>query len=456
MVTAGAGTVARERPRGSRLGLRPAPVLAGGALAYAVLIVAGGLLLLLPSASTADTRAADAFFTAVSAVTLTGLTPLPTGTHWTLLGEGVIAACMAIGGLLWLMGAGLALWALGRRLGVRDAGMRRLFRGRPSLGEALAAARPILAVALGAQALGAIALFAAMAGAGVSAGQALWWGPFHAVSAFANAGFALPPDGYGAFADDPAVLAITGVLAFLGGLGPLPVALWLARRSFRRLPFDARVIVLAMLGVLAAGAVALLAAEWSNAATLGGEAAWRRPFLALFESSMRTTGLTALETASLREESKVLATGLMALGGAAGSVAGGLKVGAAAVLAAGVLATLRGRRRISLLGRELPAGAFRMALAMALLFGAATAALGAGLIAASAGSALDALFECVSALSLAGWSAGLTETAGAAERALLLAAMLAGRFGPLALVLFMARERRLPSRRHREDGIRLG
>ena len=211
-------------------------MLAGGALAYAVLIVAGGLLLLLPSASTADTRAADAFFTAVSAVTLTGLTPLPTGAHWTLLGEGVIAACMASGALLWLMGAGLALWALGRRLGVRDAGMRRLFRGRPSAREALAAARPIVAVALGAQALGALALFAAMTGAGASAGQALWWGPFHAVSAFANAGFALPPDGYAAFADDPAVLAITGALAFLGGLGPLPVALWLARRSFRRSP----------------------------------------------------------------------------------------------------------------------------------------------------------------------------------------------------------------------------
>ena len=123
MVTAGAGTVARERARGSRLTLRLMPMLAGGALAYTVLIVAGGLLLLLPSASTADTRAADAFFTAVSAVTLTGLTPLPTGPHWTLLGEGVIAACMAGGGLLWLTGAGLALWALGRRLGVRDAGM---------------------------------------------------------------------------------------------------------------------------------------------------------------------------------------------------------------------------------------------------------------------------------------------------------------------------------------------
>ncbi len=456
MVTVGAGTVARERARGKRGAVRIVPALAGGALAYAVLIAAGGLLLLLPSASTADARPADAFFTAVSAVTLTGLTPVQTGAHWTLLGEGVIAACMAIGGLLWLTGAGLALWLLGRRLGVRDAGMRRLFRGRPSAREALAAARPMLAVALGAQALGAIALVPAMLGAGQPLARALWWGPFHAVSAFANAGFALPPDGYGAFADDPAVLAITGVLAFLGGLGPLPVALWLARRSFRRLPFDARVAALALLGALLAGAAALLAAEWSNAATLGGEAAWRRPILALFESSMRTTGLTTLETSSLREESKVLATGLMAIGGAAGSVAGGLKVGAALVLAAGVAATLRGRRRISLLGRELPAGAFRMAFALALAFGAAAAALGAGLIAAAGGSALDALFEVVSALSLAGWSAGVTETAGAAERALLLAAMIAGRFGPLALVLFMARERRQPPRRHLEDSIRFG
>ena len=455
MVTARAATAAAG-PRASRIALRLAPALAGWALAYAVAIVAGGLLLLLPAASTGGASAGDAFFTAVSAVTLTGLTPVPTGEHWTLLGEGAIAACMVAGGLLWLLGAGLALWLLGRRLGVRDAGLRRAFRGRLSAREALTAARPILAVALAAQALGAIALFPAMLGAGLPAGRALWWAPFHAVAAFANAGFALPPEGYAAFADDPAVLAITGALAFAGGLGPLPVALWLARRSFRRLPFDARVATAAMPGALAAGAAALLAAEWSNAATLGGEAVWMRPFLALYESSMRTTGLTALETVSLRDESKVLLTGLMAIGGTAGSVSGGLKVGAAAVLAAGVAATLRGRGRLSLPGRELPAGAFRMAFTLALLFGATAAALGAGLVAASGGSALDALVEGVAALSLTGWSTGLTAEAGAAERALLLAGMIAGRFGPLLLVLFMARDRRAPSRRHPEDSIRFG
>ena len=456
MVTARAATTVAGRPRASRIALRLAPALAGWALAYSVAIVAGGLLLLLPAASTGGASAGDAFFTAVSAVTLTGLTPVPTGEHWTLLGEGAIAACMVAGGLLWLLGAGLALWLLGRRLGVRDAGLRRAFRGRLSAREALTAARPILAVALAAQALGAIALFPAMLGAGLPAGRALWWAPFHAVAAFANAGFALPPEGYAAFADDPAVLAITGALAFAGGLGPLPVALWLARRSFRRLPFDARVATAAMPGALAAGAAALLAAEWSNAATLGGEAVWMRPFLALYESSMRTTGLTALETASLRDESKVLLTGLMAIGGAAGSVSGGLKVGAAAVLAAGVAATLRGRGRLSLPGRELPAGAFRMAFTLALLFGATAAGLGAGLVAASGGSALDALVEGVAALSLTGWSTGLTAEAGAAERALLLAGMIAGRFGPLLLVLFMARDRRAPSRRHPEDSIRFG
>ena len=456
MVTARAATAAAGRPRASRIALRLAPALAGWALAYAIAAVAGGLLLLLPAASTGGASAGDAFFTAVSAVTLTGLTPVPTGEHWTLLGEGAIAACMAAGGLLWLLGAGLALWLLGRRLGVRDAGLRRAFRGRLSAREALGAARPILAVALAAQALGAITLFPAMLGADLPVGRALWWASFHAVAAFANAGFALPPEGYAAFADDPAVLAITGALAFAGGLGPLPVALWLARRSFRRLPFDARVATAAMSGALATGAAALLAAEWSNAATLGGEAVWMRPFLALYESSMRTTGLTALETVSLRDESKVLLTGLMAIGGVAGSVSGGLKVGAAAVLAAGVAATLRGRGRLSLPGRELPAGAFRMAFTLALLFGATAAGLGAGLVAASGGSALDALVEGVAALSLTGWSTGLTAGAGAAERALLLAGMIAGRFGPLLLVLFMARDRRAPSRRHPEDSIRFG
>ncbi len=430
-----------------------AVTLAGG---FVLLIAAGTLVLLAPAASTAGTSAADAFFTAVSAATLTGLTPVETQEHWTLLGEGAIAAVIALGGLLYLVGASVLLWLLGRRFALRDPELRRVFRGTPGRGEVWAVVRTVLAAALSVQALGAAALLLMLLGAGVPAERALWWGPFHAVSAFNNAGFALAGGGYGAFADDLPVLALTGVLAFLGGIGPLPVALYASRRSFRRLPFDSRVAVLAMAVVLLAGGTLLLAGEWANGATLGAEPAWRRPFLALFESAMRTTGLTTLDTAALREESKVLATGLMAIGGAAGSVSGGLKVGAVSVLAAGLVAALRGRERLSLLGRELPADTFQRAFASAFLFGMAAAALVAGLIAASEGAPLDALFEGVSALSLAGWTAGLTEAAGPTERALLIAAMTVGRFAPLLLVLQMARERSQPPGRHLGDSIRFG
>ena len=423
---------------------------------FTALIAAGTLVLLAPAASTTGTSAADAFFAAVSAATLTGLTPVPTQDHWTLLGEGAIAAIIVLGGLLYLVGASVLLWLLGRRFALRDPDLRRVFRGAPGWGETLAVVRTVLTAAAGVQALGAAALFLALLGADVPAERALWWGPFHAISAFNNAGFALGGGSYGAFADDLPVLAVTGALAFLGGIGPLPVALYVSRRSFHRLPFDSRVAILAMAAALLAGGAVLFAGEWANGATVGAEPAWRRPFLAVFESAMRTTGLTTLDTAALREESKVLATGLMAIGGAAGSASGGLKVGAVVVLAAGLVAALRGRERLSLLGRELPADTFRRAFAVAFLFGIAAAALVAGLIAAAEGAPLDALFEGVSALSLAGWTTGLTAAAGPAERTLLIAAMLVGRFAPLLLVLQMARERPQPPRRHLEDSIRFG
>ena len=428
-------------------------LLIGG---YAVLLAAGTLILLAPAASTSHTSAADAFFTTVSAVTLTGLTTVSVQEHWTLLGEGVIAALAFLGGLLYLVGATVLLWLLGRRLGMRDSSMRRLFRGVPGVGEVLAVVRTVLAVALTVQAVGAVALFLTLLEAGVPADRGLWWGPFHAVSAFNNAGFTLADGGYAAFSDDFPVLAVTGVLALLGAIGPLPLALYASRRSFRRLPLDARLILLAMAGVLIAGAGVLLIGEWTNPATLGAEPAWRRPFLALFESSARTAGFTTLDTAAFREESKVFGTGLMLIGGAAGSVSGGLKVGTLAVLAIGLLGVLAGRKRLSLLGRELPPHAFRHALAITFLFGGAVTFLGAGMIASTHAAPLDALFEGVSAITLSGWSVGLTPEAGPAERGLLITAMLVGRFGPILLILQMARERRPSATRHLEDSIRFG
>ncbi len=458
------GVVVRQRPPTLSSGVRRAARLVrwprGGALlvvaAYALLVVAGALVLLAPAASTTDTSAADAFFTTVSAVTLTGLTTVSVQEHWTLLGEGVIAALAFLGGLLYLVGATVLLWLLGRRLGMRDSGMRRLFRGVPGIGEVLGVVRTVLAVALSVQAIGAVALFLTLLEAGVPADRGLWWGPFHAVSAFNNAGFTLADGGYAAFSDDFPVLAVTGALALLGAIGPLPLALYASRRSFRRLPLDARLILLAMAGVLIAGAGVLLIGEWTNPATLAAEPGWRRPFVALFESSVRTAGFTTLDTAAFREESKVFGTGLMLIGGAAGSVSGGLKVGTFAVLAIGLVSALAGRERLSLLGRELPPHAFRHALAITFLFGGTVTFLGAGIIASAHAAPLDALFEGISAVTLSGWSVGLVPEAGPAERALLITAMLVGRFGPILLVLQMARERRQPAARHLGDSIRFG
>ncbi len=458
--SAPAGTLSGQRVAIFARGRRWARWPRSGALLFAAAFLLpmaiGTALLLLPAASTTETTAADAFFTAISAVTLTGLTPVPTQEHWTLLGEGVIAALSLVEGLAMLTGATTLLWILGRRLGMRDSSMRRLFRGVPAVRELLGMVRTVLVVALTAQVVGAVALFLAMLAAGVPASRALWWGPFHAVSAFNNAGFVLTGGTYQVFADDLPVLAVTGLLALIGAIGPLPLALYAARRSFRRLPLDARLILLAMGVVFVAGAALLLLSEWSNSATLAAEAPWRRPFLALFESSMRTAGLTTLETAAFREETKVLATGLMLVGGGAGSVAGGLKVGTIVVLATGLLGALAGRDRVSLLGRELPRHAFRHALTITFLFGAAVVILNIGLVAAARTGPLDALVEGVSAISLSGWSTGLVSDAGAAERGLLITAMLFGRFAPLLLVLQMARIRRQPPTRHAEDSIRFG
>ena len=392
------------------------------ALAYALLLAVGTLVLLAPASSTAGATAADAFFTTVSAVTLTGLTTVPVQEHWTLLGEGVLAALTVLGGILYLVGATVVLWLLGRRLGMRDSGMRRLFRGVPGIGEVLGVVRTVLVAAFAVQAIGAVALFLVMLAADVPADRALWWGPFHAVSAFNNTGFALPDAGYTAFADDIPVLAVTGALAMLGAIGPLPLALYASRRSFRRLPLDARLILLAMAAVLVGGAVVLLLGEWANPATLGAEpAVATRPSSALFESSARTTGFNHPRPRPLpRGEQGLRHRPHDSLAAPPGRSAAGLKVWTIAVLAIRPLrSALAVRERLSLFGRSYPPHGLPPRPPSPFLFGGAVTFLGAGVVAAAPTPPPRRPLRSVSAISLSGWSVGQAPEAGAWERGLL-------------------------------------
>jgi len=437
----------------------PAVVLV---LGFAGLILVGTVLLTLPPSSAAGTwtRPLDALFVATSAVCVTGLVVLDTATHWSPFGQAVILLLIQAGGFGFMTGSTLFLFLLvGRRTGLRDRILAQASTGVADLGSVTQVIRGVAVFTVLAESIGALVLAAAFFARSGDPGHAAWHGLFHAVSAFNNAGFDLS-GGFRSltpFADDPFILLPIGALIVLGGLGYAIVGDAVGKRQWRRFALETKLVLATTLALLAVGTTAISVFEWSNPATLGRMPEAQRVLNALFESAtLRTAGFSALPTGELAVASLFVVMGLMFIGGASGSTAGGIKVNTFAILLATIVSTARGRPSAEAFGRRVPHILIYRALSVALLYMAAAFVFALGLQVLTGGSFVNVLFESVSALGTVGASTGITADLPDPARLWLIPAMFTGRLGPLTLVLALSARARPISHRPAVETIRIG
>jgi Trk-type K+ transport system membrane component len=270
---------------------------------------------------------------------------------------------------------------------------------------------------------------------GSSIGESLWFGLFHCVSAFNNAGFSTSNDNLIGFAGNPAVLLIVAALVVVGGIG-FPVVLDVARRgaSWRWWSLHTRLTLSATAVLLLAGAVAIGFFEWSNHDTLGAMSAPDRLVNTVFASvTPRTAGFNTVDYALVREPTSLVTQALMLIGGGSGSTAGGIKVSTFALLGFVIWSEVRGERDVAVFGRRVDERAQRQAVTIALL-GVGLAMAGSVAL-ASVGDlpAGAASFETLSALNTVGLSTGVTPQLPLGGKLVLTALMLLGRLGPVTV-----------------------
>jgi len=437
----------------------PGVALASG---FAALIALGTLLLTLPisSASGSWTRPIDALFTATSAVCVTGLVVLDTGTHWSGFGQVVIFGLFQLGGVGFMAGSTFFLLVLGgRRAGLRDRLVAQATTGAANLGSAVSVLRRVALFALIVELAGTAMLTVAFLLHGREPLEAAWYGAFHAVSAFNNAGFDLM-GGYAsltAYKDDAILLGTIGAMIILGGLGYVIVGDVAFRRRWSRLSLETRLVLSTSLALLLVGTVAIAAIEWSNPATLGGLPEWQRVLNAAFESTtLRTAGFSALPTGELATASLFVVLVLMFIGGASGSTAGGIKVNTFALLLVAIISTARGWPYVSAFGRRIPDGLIYRSLSVALLSVAAAIVFALGLQLLSDAPFIAVVFESISAIATVGASTGITPDLADPARLWLVPAMFLGRLGPLTLALALAARTSVVRYRPAEESIRIG
>ena len=425
MISPAANNTQRQR--------RPEGLLVLGFLAV---ILLGTALLSLPAASI-DGHGIGLFnslFTATSAVCVTGLVAVDTGTTFSLFGQVVLLGLIQVGGLGFMVFATRVMVLLGRRISIKDRMLIRESMNGTSLSNLGAIARLYLLLAFGIEAVGALLLsipFIPMFGLR----RGLWYALFHAVSAFCNAGFDL----FGrfssltTFAGDPLVLLTIAALIILGGLG-FSVILEVIhnREGLRGLSLHTRIVVTLTAVLLAGGTLFYLLAEHGELNGLN----------AFFQSvTMRTAGFNSADLSAFTDGSKLFSCLLMTIGASPASTGGGIKTTTAAVLVLLIISTVKGESEVNVARRRLSAETVRRALVVVALF-LTTLSFGILIITIIESGRFplaDILFECSSAMGTVGVSSLGTPNLLPASRVMLLPMMFLGRVGPLTLAIAVAR-----------------
>lgn len=437
---------------------------------FLLTIMVGALLLKLPIATQpGHIRWVDALFTATSAVCVTGLAVLDTGSYFTLFGQGVILSLIQIGGLGVMTIAVLLFQLMGRDISFRQRmAVKDLFAYTPRE-DILDLVKSTVALTLAVEAAGAFLLtihwrheFPFF--------QALYTAAFHSVSAFCNAGFSLFPDNLVRYRDNLLLNIALGGLIIVGGIG-FPVLhdlrAWLKRRKSERarLTIQTKTVLLTSLILIVAGALMFALLERQvlrEESSLPGKI-----LIPLFQSvTCRTAGFNTVDIATLKEATLASMIFLMFFGASPGSCGGGVKTTTLALITVFVVSRIRRRSRVNIFKKSVPTETVTRSISLILLSIGLIAlvvflilmgdAVGGQDEKVRGGLFLAYLFEVVSAFGTVGLSMGITPDLSVWSKFLLICTMIIGRVGILTISYIILRTGSSKGIEYAEENLMIG
>lgn len=419
--------------------IKPSPALMV-VVAFSTIILVGAFLLMLPIASTSETSLPfiDALFMATSAICVTGLATLTVSTDLSLFGQLVILVLIQIGGLSIMTLYSTMVIVLGRSLQMRDQVVMQDLLELNSFEDLWSLLISIIRFTFIIQLWGLLILTIGFVLEGFEFGTALYYGIFHSISAFCNAGISLFDSSMETFATSPLIHLTIGTLAGLGGLGFIVLRelqeVFSGKRPLARLTLHSR-IVLVVTGVLVfGGALLFFFAEFLHA--LDGYPLVDKIQISLFQSLMRTAGFNSIPFDSLKPYSIYAFTMFMFIGGSPGSTAGGLKTVTFAILLYAIRSTLKGAKEVVIYDRKIPQILVVKVIAITFLAIIHISLMILALLIIETDMSFIAIyFEVISAFGTVGLSLGITPDLAPLSKFLITVTMLAGRIGPITLII---------------------
>lgn len=432
------------------------------AVGFLMIILCGTFFLMLPISSRGPggTDFLSAFFTATSATCVTGLVVVDTYQYWTLFGQLVIILMIQVGGLGFVTIGVTILLMMGRKIGLADRGLLKDSVNTLEIGGIVRLTKLIVKGTLLIEGVGAL-LLAIRFIPELGFAEGVFYGIFHSISAFCNAGFDLMGrfEAYSSltrYADDWLINLTVISLILVGGLGFVVWRdLYQKRFHFRKYTLHTKMVMTALLVLVTVPALLFWLLERNG--VLAGMSGSGQFFGSLFAAvTPRTAGFNTTDVAAMGDAGKLLTLVLMLIGGNPGSTAGGVKTTTIMVLLFYIVSMIQHREGVNIYGRRLEDGIIEKA-AVVFTLTLTMAVTASFLICAVDNLPLsDVLLETFSAVDTVGMSTGITRETGAFSRIVLILLMYSGRIGSLSFALAFTDKRQKSSIRQPMERINIG
>lgn len=408
---------------------------------FFILILLGTLTLKLPFATYTPITWLQSAFTATSAVTVTGLVVVDTGSTFTPFGQGVLALLIQFGGLGLMTFAVITLMSLGHKVGFIQKTVTKVAFNQTDTSTLLYTAKSVLLFALIIETIGVIILTLYWSSE-LGLLKSFFHAVFYTISAFNNAGFALSPNSLMQYVEDPVVnLTITG-LFILGGLGFTVLMDLYKSKQWVSLATYSKLMIISTVIINTVALLLIYFIEYDNPKTLQPLSELGKWLAAWFQAvTPRTAGFNTLAIDDLNNATTALTMMLMFIGGGSLSTASGIKVITFIVLILATYSYLKRDKGITVLCREIDKNTVYKALALTIISGGITWLAIFILLVVEDAPFLDVVFEVVSALGTVGLSRGLTSSLSTAGELIIMFLMFMGRIGPLTIAYFLASPR---------------
>ena len=440
--------------------LTPYQVLA---LGFAGLVLLGALLLSLPVASQSGqgTPFIDALFTATSAVCVTGLVVVDTGTHYSSFGHTVIILLIQVGGLGIMAISTLFALLIGKKIRLKERLLMQEALNQLSVSGVVRLTIYIIRVTLLIEFIGGTIL--ALRWYPEMGPKGIYYGYWHAISAFCNAGFDLfgavhgPFSGITAYVDDIVVNLTIAGLIILGGIGFAVMHDAWESSSFLRLSLHSKIVLITTAALILGGAGLFYLFEHANPDTLKPLSLQGKILGSFFQSvTSRTAGYNTLDISKLYDGTLFLLIILMFVGASPASTGGGIKTSTTAVLMLAIWALVRGRSDAECFGRRIPKDIIYKAFSVLLIAFMLVVIVTMALTITEHFSFISILFEVTSAFGTVGLTTGITPTLSTSGKVWLILTMFAGRVGPVTLALAIAMRSRKAQIQYPDGKIIIG